>query len=100
MQHLKFITEIYELPKDLRASEVSQIGRWDNVFQFNWYRAGRLFICRNVPSNLALTIIMALKDEIKKRKNPEERIEFWECDNEYGVFDNMIYERLLSERSK
>jgi hypothetical protein len=39
------------------------------------------------------------KHEIISRQNPEDRIEFFECRNENGVYDFEIEQRLLKARA-
>ena len=95
----KYITEVFDIPKNLKANEVLSVVRMGNVFFFSWRRGGKLYACKNVDSSLAFTLIMALKEEIKKRNDPDDRVEGWECINEHGVFDFSIYCTLLKSRS-
>ena len=95
----RYLTEVFEVPRNIKASEIMSIRRSGEHFYFSWRREGKVFICRNLEAKLALTIIMGLKDEIKKRPDPEDRVEDWECQNEHGVFDFSIYCALLKSRN-
>ena len=41
-----------------------------------------------------------MKQEIKTRPNPDDRIEYWECNNDHGVFDLDIHDALLESRKE
>lgn len=48
----------------------------------------------------AMNEIVKLKKEICNRKDPLERVEFWECRNLAGVYDHDIEKSLLRSRLK
>lgn len=96
------INEIYELPTNLKAYEVLNVTRstTNSKFSFVWKRNGNLYGCKNVMIHLAMPIIFKLKDEIAKRINIEDRIEYWECYDANGNYSIEIEKQLLSVRCK
>ena len=90
--------EIFNLPKDLKPTEILGVYRHDKVFTITFKRNGKLYGIKNVPHVEALPLILACKDDIRRRKNPDDRCEPWEAVDEEGVFSLKMYLSILESR--
>lgn len=92
------LTEVYSIPKDLRPREVKSIYRNGDFFSMVWIRGEKMFGCKNLKTPDVMPLIFACKDEIRKRPDPDDRVEHWECIDENGVFSFKMYISILESR--
>jgi hypothetical protein len=92
------LTELDKLPKDIKPREIISIWRHGEVFNVTWRRGDKMYGVQNVSKHEAFPIILACKDEIRARKNPEDRVEHWEARDEEGNFSYVMYDSILKSR--
>lgn len=93
------LKEVSSIPKDLKPREVFWISSSGYYFSITWKRGGEMYGCKHVPSPVAMVLIMNCKDEIRRRKDPDARIEPWEAYDSEGHFSFKLYCSILDSRA-
>lgn len=89
-----------KVPRDLKPEQVHKVSKLGNrQIQFAWFDDKKLRV-GNMTEIKGTRMIINLKKQICERKNPHERVEMWECENEHGVYDYDLEKFLLKARSK
>lgn len=88
-----------DIPKDLHINQVIsvRIFKRAKIISICW-RQGNLLFGSKKSYNDLIPAISRLKQQILRRPQVNDRIELWECQNEHGVYDWDIEQKLKKVR--
>lgn len=93
------ITIMNILPHNLHVNQIDTVvlDKVNDCIKILWKEQGNIYAFEGTYKKV-MPRIMQFKQQIIKRPRKEDRIELWECQNQYGVYDWDVEQKIRKMR--